>query len=951
MNPFLSTNELTKSSQSLRGRLWRLFIEPSPQLLAAERFQAKLLTSLILAIAALALVAIAASALVDGTSLWATQNALITLVLFVLPLVFVYGISRTQHYRMAAWGFIFFNCLVIFSIALPDDASNDTNLLTYLVVSLLFSSIFLAFRGTLLLGMVISVGLLIFELFVPEAHFSWSWDSPLNFVLLCVVLILVIAYHRDQLEALRQAKIAESEKRYRRLLQTTFNGVVIHQEGVVTEATIGFTEMLGYSLHEVTGMPLQRLITNNTSAYTKDGIRLDVEVIHNPQIDDYGKTVTVTAVRDITDLVRRQRLLETMNELSQAMAVRLDARFILDRFAERLAQALDVTSVHIYQWDIQQTCSVSLTRYYAPAASVEERQSATFSSSLAVPEDSTDFRLFHLASEAINQQPLDELTANFGIQTVYQAPFVIADHECYFIELWESRRWREYGADEIEMLRQMINHVTVALNNAYLLTTLQEREAQHRAMLAALPDLMFRQNHDGVYLEVHGDQKDMLLSPSEIIGRSMYEVLPEQWLQQLEPAFQHVLATGELQVVEYSASTADYYEARLVRCGDNEVLALVRNITERKMAEAQRLASEERFQQLSENVREVFWMSTHDPRELIYVSPKAAEILGITAEQLIANPVLLTEHVYHEDQANFNQTLQIIRQGEAAETEFRFIRPPQREIAWLWSRGSPIKDDAGQVYRIVGVLEDITSRKQAENQRLQLAVEQEKVRVLEQFIQDASHDLKTPLAVITTNLFLIRNAKSPTDIPRRLQVIELHVGLLERIIDDLLTMARLDNRRTLEIRPVDLNGVLRIIQDGLQSLATEKEHELTLILDPLVPSVMGDEAALHRALMNVIENALLYTPPKGQVQVKTYLDQPYVVVEVSDTGIGISEADLPRIFNRFFRANPARTQSGTGLGLPIVKRAIEAHGGKIELTSELNQGTTFKIYLKRMSEL
>lgn len=951
MNRYPSTSDVEPTSQPLVQRLWGLFVAPASQLAAVERLQAKLLSVLTIAIMLLVIGAFVAAALVGGNHPWTTSNGTITLILGGIPLLFVYMISRTRHYRLAAWGLILVTGLLFLAIAWPDQSPNDIHLLVYLVVPLLLSSIFLPFRGTVLLGISILAALLGYQVWVPEARLSWAWDSPLNFVLVVVILILVIVYYRDQLELVRQAKITESEKRYRRILQTTFTGVVIHQDGVIRETTIGLARLLGHAPQDVIGMPLQHILSNDGSAYSKAGKHLDVEVIHNPQLDEYGNTVTVTAVRDVTDWVQRQRLLEAMSELSQAMTVKLDPKFILYIFAESLVKALDVTSVHIYQWDGQAHRRILLAAHCASTANAYEHKWGDGSQELAAIVPAAQGTVYQRSQRLSFLHQYDNLMVANAIQTIYQVPVALNELDRGYVEIWESRRHREYSDVEQQSVQQMINHVTAALHNARLLQTLQEREAQYRAMLAALPDLMFRQNRQGVYLEVHGDQKDMLVPPSEVIGRSMYDVLPPDWLQQVELAFQKVLETGELQVIEYAGVPPGYYEARLVRCGTDEVMAVVRNITERKIAEAERMASEERFRQLAENIREVFWMSTQDPRELIYVSPKAAEILGIEADQLRENPGLLAEHVYEEDQANFNQALQSIREGHAAETEFRFIRPADNQITWLWSRGSPIKDETGQVYRIVGVLEDITSRKQAENQRLQLAVEQEKVRVLEQFIQDASHDLKTPLAVITTNLFLIKNAKSPADVPRRLQIIELHVGMLERIIDDLLTMSRLDNRQSLELRPIDLNGVLRLIQEGLHSLAHERELELTLSLEPLIPLIIGDEAALHRALMNVVENALLYTPPHGRIVVETHVEPTEIAIVVSDTGIGISQDDLPRIFDRFFRANVARTHSGTGLGLSIVERAIKAHGGRIEVCSQLNEGTTFTIYLKRTNDL
>src|SRR5262249_41932181 len=133
----------------------------------------------------------------------------------------------------------------------------------------------------------------------------------------------------------------------------------------------------------------------------------------------------------------------------------------------------------------------------------------------------------------------------------------------------------------------------------------------------------------------------------------------------------------------------------------------------------------------------------------------------------------------------------------------------------------------------------------------------------------------------------------------------------------------------------------------LQPAAEKKNLKTTLNLDKNMPSVLADTDELHRALVNLVENALNYTPEGGAITIDTFTQKRYAVAQVSDTGIGISEAELPHIFDRFYRSERAKVavKTGTGLGLAIAKRVIDLHQGTIEVKSMLGKGTTFQVWL------
>ena len=212
-------------------------------------------------------------------------------------------------------------------------------------------------------------------------------------------------------------------------------------------------------------------------------------------------------------------------------------------------------------------------------------------------------------------------------------------------------------------------------------------------------------------------------------------------------------------------------------------------------------------------------------------------------------------------------------------------------------------------------------------------------------VADVSHELRTPLTTIRGNIDLLRRGAAEDREAREeaLKAIEAETLRMSRMVSDLLLLARADAGFPLERKPVELDTLLLevyrqalLLSDGVK---VHLGHE-----DQAV--VLGDADRLRQALVNLVDNALKYTPPGGEVRLSLYRDQDWVRVEVQDTGIGIAPEDLPHIFERFYRADRARGSSGgTGLGLSIADWIAKAHGGQITVKSKVGQGSTFTLWL------
>lgn len=239
-------------------------------------------------------------------------------------------------------------------------------------------------------------------------------------------------------------------------------------------------------------------------------------------------------------------------------------------------------------------------------------------------------------------------------------------------------------------------------------------------------------------------------------------------------------------------------------------------------------------------------------------------------------------------------------------------------------------------------------RAQLDTNRRELAIEKERTTVVKQLIDNVSHDFKTPLSIIHTNVYLMRHVDTPQKREQGFASIEQQALRLESMIQDLLMISKLDYDIMPEFADINLEELVNTVVEQLSSVASVKQITLAYHIDPNVQYISGYYDELDRMIMNLLENALNYTLENGNVIINvSSVDSRCLQLDISDTGIGISDDDMQHIFERFYRADKARSNhtGGTGLGLAIVKRIVERHHGTISVSSELGVGTTFSIML------
>lgn len=291
--------------------------------------------------------------------------------------------------------------------------------------------------------------------------------------------------------------------------------------------------------------------------------------------------------------------------------------------------------------------------------------------------------------------------------------------------------------------------------------------------------------------------------------------------------------------------------------------------------------------------------------------------------------VLENEQIHHTVQETFLYEKQV---------KHLFSLEGKNEEIYIQIVGAPIFNERNMLRGAVLVIYDITEFKKVETMR-------------KDFVANVSHELKTPITSIKgfAETLLDGAAEEPEVRTQFLNIIFEESKRIEHLIEDLLVLSKLEKDESeINVEHIEVDYMLDDILPVIEQQAQKKSIKIDVDIEPNI-TLEADEEKMKQILFNLLMNAISYTPEKGSVSVIIDEQEDDVCFTVQDTGIGISEQDLPRIFERFYRVDKDRSREtgGTGLGLAIVKHIVEVHEGKIEVDSELGKGTTFKVYIPK----
>jgi PAS domain S-box-containing protein len=430
---------------------------------------------------------------------------------------------------------------------------------------------------------------------------------------------------------------------------------------------------------------------------------------------------------------------------------------------------------------------------------------------------------------------------------------------------------------------------------------------------------------------------------AEVAGASIAGLLPG-WPSDAVPASPTDITLG-------SGPTAGIYDVRCTqmrsRAGEvTGAIVLLRDVTERRLAERALGESERRYRTVIDQAFDGVWLES-EGSTIVDVNPGACAMLGYSRDELIGRRA--TELVEPEPSAPQHASPDQVRAGDASEWQRRIIGKHGRSVL-LAGRSREIAPGL-----VVSTFRDITrERAEAEERERLLQQAQTANRLKDEFLATLSHELRTPLtAVLGWTRMLVRGEVQRDRIPHALGVIERNAMAQARLVDDLLDVSRITGGRLrLRLVEIDVTNVLRDALEAIRPSAEAKRMFIDVHLPTAIPRITVDPERLQQVIWNLLTNAIKFTPAGGTVHVGAATVPDGVEITVRDTGRGIPPDFLPFVFDAFRQGEggSTRTAPGLGLGLAIVQRIIEAHGGRVAAASEgAGLGSTFRVFLPAVS--
>ena len=513
---------------------------------------------------------------------------------------------------------------------------------------------------------------------------------------------------------------------------------------------------------------------------------------------------------------------------------------------------------------------------------------------------------------------------------------------------------------------------------------LQQSELTKRIIMESMPDLVIQMDLDGRYLSITGGASVRVKRPfKKLTEFTLNDFMSSKLVEQRLYYAHKAVESGEMQIYEQEIEIEGdrrIEEVRLARLNDREVLTIVRDVTEQKQFEQQ---LQELNQSLEQKIQERTAKLKKREVELQKLSDRLAialksgaigcwdwdieqntslwdermyELYGVAIpDDPLTNCDILPRSLHPEDRDYVMNLLQDTVLGLAEyDTEFRIVHP-DASVHYIKAYGIVVKNAEGNPQSMIGVNFDISDRKKAET-NLQLANEElvRATRLKDEFLANMSHELRTPLNAIlgmTEGL----QAQVYGDLNERqlkcLKTIESSGNHLLELINDILDLAKIESGQIkLEYAPTSIPQLCQSSLSFVKQQALKKQIQLHMIIPPQLPTIQVDERRIRQVLINLLNNAVKFTPDGGHVRLEVMLltlesNQEYVRIKVTDTGIGIAPENIDKLFKPFIQIDSAlnRKYEGTGLGLALVKQIVELHSGRVELTSELGVGSCFTV--------
>ncbi len=836
-----------------------------------------------------------------------------------------------------------------------------------------------------------------------------------------ITLQQTTAYQRIQTEWLERQKIEAalkaSEERYRQIVETTLEGIwIINAQGYTSFVNACMAKMLGYQKDEMIGKSLFNFMdeegiktaTANIERRkqgieeqhdfrfkTKTGADLWTLISTTPLYDDEGNYSGSLAT--ITDISARKTT-ETLLELQNTTLERIAKAEPLPKILDMLLRAMELQLVDAL-------CSIMLCDGKGklrclPAPQIPESYLRAVDG-IPIQEGAGS-----CGTAAFRQEPVivtdiatDPLWDNYraraltyGLRACWAVPIIASDSRILGTFVFYYRYSRAPQAQELKSVTQAANIAGIAIERdlatqelKQLNQKLEQRVKKRTAALQASEErwqLALQGANDGIW---DWDVRHGTIFYSERwksirgFGENELSNSAQEWSSRIHPddvdrvntaIDDHFAGRTEFFEIEYRTQRKDgsymwvLDRSKALRDPLGQVVRMVgseSDITQRKQVEKSLQESQQFIQTVVDTVPiPLFWKN----QESVYLgcNQEFSKILNFSStNEVIGKNDFDLSWTEEESIAYRIDDRTVMKSGEAKLRIEEMLTLPNGEQIWLETHKAPMRDWANNVIGVVGMFQNITTRKKAEvhlqktNEELLCAT-----RMKDEFLANMSHELRTPLNVILglsesllEEVFGTLNNQQKTTV----STIEQSGQHLLSLINDILDLSKIEaSKLELNLTNACIAELCKSSVVFVKQQAFSKKIKLNVILPNDLEKTALDERRMRQVLINLLNNAVKFTPNHGQitleVQVRICEDRPWIYFSVSDTGIGITATDQIRLFQPFIQLDSKlnRQYEGTGLGLALVKRIVELHGGEVNLQSVLGMGSCFTVRLPLVTQ-
>lgn len=696
--------------------------------------------------------------------------------------------------------------------------------------------------------------------------------------------------------------------------------------------------------------------------------------LHQAEAIGSMASIAIQNARLYSEARRRADESETLMRTARAISSLLDIDTVLESIAQQANDLLqgDGSRIHLLDYETNQlNCMIAL----------EPNAEAIMDYSLQMGEGLTG-HVVQSGEPLIVNNPVDDPrgvqvpgTPEDEAECLAIVPLAIRHRVMGAMTVRRLGIDHPFGAEDLNLLSAFAAQAAVSIENAHLYGQIEAQaqrlevqvekrtrdlalsEARYRSLVETAQAGIFQLDLDGTLVYVNKALSDMAEVPvEELTGQKFFETgylsedssrnnlenlamrirgeLPETDL------FETIFTSPSGRKIPAIVGVSVFRDESGEPCG---LTGLVTDISERIKLEEELEAERDRLDAMLTHVGDAVMVTDAD-RRIQFVNPAWERLNGYKSEEVLGRDPSIIRSGKH-DPDFYAELHSEIYQGKVWEGEVQ----NQRKDGSTYDGAltiTPVKDQGGEIINFVSVLHDISALKEVD-------------RLKTQFVSDVSHELRTPLTNIRLYLDLLKRVKEEDKVTRYLETLSRESDRLANLIDDLLSLSRLDVGATpLRKSNVDLNDLLDSLAEDRKSLASRKGLEIALEIRESLPPLLGDERLLGQIFTNLLTNAMNYSFEGGKITMRTRhvrVDgQDWIIAEVEDTGIGIPHDEQSEIFQRFYRGEASRRTGapGTGLGLAICQEIARRHGGHIHVTSEgiPGKGTQFSVWLPAASK-